>query len=106
MHANRRRKVGIDVAFSESPGQPSGDSVANLRRQLLTVSLLCSCGRYAPISPLGQHFALRTLGTLLGSAARAKTGRTAHVFTAQGGTRQFLYDRHAPRRDKEAIFVA
>ena len=44
--------------------------------------------------PCASNFALRALGHLLGSAARsspttrAKTGRTAHVFTAQRGTRR------------------
>ena len=44
--------------------------------------------------PLGWHFASWALGHLLGLAARGslptrvRTGRTAHVFTAQGGTRR------------------
>ena len=66
----------------------------------------CSC----PVSTLvsasdcspGLAFCFTGPWTLLGSAVhsspttRAKTGRTAHVFTAQGGTRRFLKPRPPP----------
>ena len=48
------------------------------------------------IVPLGEHFASWALGRLLGCGARsspttnAKTGRTAHVFTAHKGCKRRL----------------
>ena len=53
------------------------------------------------IAPLGYHFASWALGCLLRCGARssptanAKTGRTAHVFTAQGGTRRGISQQNS-----------
>ena len=70
----------------------------------------CSCPgfhlrlRASDCSP-GLAFCFTEPWTLLGSAARnspttrAKTGRTAHVFTAQGGTRRQLNSIFPRKRD-------
>ena len=74
-----------------------------LIQHVLTVLVFWSCGLLPRLPPSSRSLRLfpwasillhGALGHLLGSAARsspatrAKTGRTAHVFTAQGGTRR------------------
>ena len=84
---NSGKDPWVDSACADCPGfgvlgaAPALASTLVLERQIV---------------PLGQHFASWAIGHLLGSAARsslttrAKTGRTAHVFTAQGGTRRLF----------------